>query len=106
MSDELPVDEGLAVVVNPHVGDAELGALVDDFAEQVELHDALAPMHLVAGAEDALRVADVGALDLDDLRQAWRAVAAGCDEQTAQWLGLLQQHRLCGATRPSPHGER
>ena len=35
--DELPVDERLAVVVHAHVRDAELRALVDDLAEQVDV---------------------------------------------------------------------
>ena len=79
--DELPVDERLPVVVDAHVGDAERCALVDDLAEEVERHDALPAMHLVARAEHALGVADVGALDLDDLREPGRAVAAGREQQ-------------------------
>ena len=67
--DQLPVDERLAVVVHPDVRDAELDALVDDLPEQLDGHDALLAVHVVARAEHALRVADVGAFDLHDLGQ-------------------------------------
>ena len=90
--DELAVDERLAVVVHAHVGDPELGALVHDLLEQVEAHDALLAVHLVAGAEHALRVADVRALDLDDLRQDRRAVTPGREQQPPHRLRLLAQH--------------
>ena len=75
--DELLVEERLAVVVHAHVRDAERRAFVDDLAEQIEVHHALAAMHLVARAEHALGVAEVRALDLDDVGPARRAVAAG-----------------------------
>jgi hypothetical protein len=44
--------------------------------EQVEVHHALRAVHLVARAEHALRVAEIGAFDLDDVRPARRAVAS------------------------------
>ena len=75
--DELLVEERLAVVVHAHVRDAERGALVDDLREQIDVHDALPAVHLVARAEHALGVAEVRALDLDDVGQPRRAVAPG-----------------------------
>ena len=90
--DQLAVDERLAVVVHPDVRDAELDALVHDLLEQVEAHDPLLAVHLVARAEHALRVADVGALDLHDLGQDRRAVAAGREQQTPHRLRLLAEH--------------
>ena len=57
-----------------------------------------APMHLVARAEHALRVADVGALDLDDLGQRGRAIAPGREQQPPDRLRLRGAARL--ARRP------
>ena len=71
----------------------ELGALVDDLAEQLDAHDALPAVHLVARAEHALGVADVRAFDLDDLRQARRAIAPGREQQPAHRLRLRAQQR-------------
>ena len=51
-------------------------ALVHDFLEEIERHDALLAVHLVTGTEDALRVAEIRAFDLDDVRPARRAVAS------------------------------
>jgi hypothetical protein len=77
---------------------------VHDLAVQIERHDALAPVHLVARAEHALGVADVGAFDLDDFGQARCAVAAGREQQAADGPGLLPQHRLGGLANASLDG--
>jgi hypothetical protein len=90
----VPIEEGLAVIVDAHVRDAERGALVDDLPEQIEAHDALPPVHVVARTEHALRVADVRALDLDDLRQDRRAVASRREQQPAHRLRVAAQRRF------------
>ena len=92
--DQLPIDERLAVVVHPHVRDAERGALVRHLPEQRHVHDALLALHLVARAEHALGVADVGALDLDDLGQHGRAVAPGGEQQAADGLARWRAARV------------
>src|SRR5579871_3716395 len=70
--DELLIEKRFAVVVHADMRDAQRGALVDDFSEQLEVHHALPAMHLVTRAEYALRVAQVRALDLDDIGPAAR----------------------------------
>ena len=90
--DELPIDERLAVVVHAHVRDAELDALVDDLREQLERHDALPAVHLVARAEHALRVADVRALDLHDLRQDGARSRPVASSSRRTGLALPAQH--------------
>ena len=85
------VDERLAVVVQPHVADAERRALVDDLPVERVVDDALAPVHLVARTEDALGVAEVGAFDLDDVRQPGGAVASGREHQFPDGSGVASQ---------------
>ena len=64
------------------------------FRKRSNVHDALPAVHLVARAEHALRVADVRALDLDDVGQARRAVAPGREQQPADRLGVGRQQPL------------
>ncbi len=97
--DELAVEERLAVVVHAHVRDAERRALVDDLLEEVHVHDPLLPVHLVARAEHALGVAEVRALDLDDVRQPAGLVAAGREQQFSDGLGVGAQQPLGGGSR-------
>src|SRR5262245_56887524 len=97
----MAIQERLAVVVHADVRDAERGALVHDLLEELHAHDALAAVHLVARAEHALRVADVRALDLDDLGQDGRAIASGRQQQPLERLRLAAQHRF---RRPSRGG--
>ena len=81
-----------------------VGALVDDLLEQLHGHHALPALHLVARTEHALGVAEVGALDLDDVGESGRAVAAGGQEHPAHGLGVGRQEALGGLARPSRHG--
>ena len=97
--DELPIDERLAVVVHAHVRDAERGALVDDLREQRHVHDALLALHVVARAEHALRVADVGAFDLDDLGQRRRRSRPVASSSRRTGLALRAQQRAPRAWR-------
>jgi hypothetical protein len=73
------------------VGDAQLRALVHDFPEQIERHDALRPVHLVSRAEDAFGVAEIRTLDLHDFRKYGGPVASGGQEQPSHRLRLLPQ---------------
>ena len=53
--------------------------------------DALAALHVVARTEDTLRVAEIRALNLDDVRQPRRAVAPGRQEQAAHRPGVARE---------------
>src|SRR5262249_1730302 len=69
-------------------------ALVDDFLEQLHVHHALTPVHLVARTEDALGIAEVRALDLHDVGQPACAVAASGQEQSADGLRVAGEQAL------------
>jgi len=102
--DELAVEERLAVVVHAHVRDPERRALVHDLLEEVHVHDALPPVHLVARAEHALGVAEVRAFDLDDVGQPSGLVAAGREQQLPDGLGVGAEQPLGGGSRATGQG--
>ena len=72
------------------------------FCEQLDAHDALPAVHVVARAEHALRVADVGAFDLDDLGQRAARVAPGREQQPPDRLRLRAEHVLGGRAARAP----
>jgi hypothetical protein len=53
-------------------------------------------VHLVARTEDALGVAEVRALDLDDIGQTWRAIAAGREHQPPNGFRVAGKQPLGG----------
>jgi hypothetical protein len=80
--------------VDADVRDPELGALVHNLAEELERHDPLLPVHLVARAKDAFGVAEIRAFDLHDFGEDGRAVAARGEQQPADRLRLTPQGGL------------
>src|SRR5262249_8510202 len=93
--DELAIEERLPVVVDANMRDAERGAFVDDLLVEIHRHDTLAAVHLVAWTEHALCVAEIGALDLNDVRQTPGPVAARGEEHAPDRLRVCDE-RLFG----------